>query len=373
MRIAAPFLLLLCFLTLRAEAQLKPLDRARYNDSLTRLLQGTTSDSVKSRTAYLLAEAWAGIDTARHGAYLKQGIQFAGKNGYLLTAGKYYAGIGQMMTGRLDEAEASFQQAADGMKKFAAKEALSFRARALYSYGVVQQLKDNQKVFTQLLTDEVIPMAQQSGDSVFLGKCYLAMGMIFKNTQQNQKSELYSRKAVDLFLHYHAPPEQLLAGYHVLAEAYLLQEKNGAARNILDSAYILLKPYPESEYFLDYYAADAIFYTNQKQFEQSLKSIDKGILLAQQLHDSRKEMRLQGQKLSVYFNRQNFPKAREVLNYMLNQPAWSSFATNRMYTYMLMAESYAGEGNTRMAYDWQKRYSSTSDSFYKSRDRKSVV
>jgi len=367
MKLAAPLFLLLCFLTLNVGAQLKPLDLPRYSDSLSRLLQGKASDSVKSRASFLLAETWAGIDTAKHGTYLRQGLQLAGKNGYLLTVGKYYTGIGQMMTGRLDEAETSFQQAANGMQKFGTKEAQAFRARALYSYGVVQQLKDNQKEFTELLTNQVIPLAQQSGDSVFLGKCYFALGMVFKNTQQYAKAEQYGLRAVELFERHKAAPEQLLAGYHALAEAYLLQQKSSAARTVLDKALPILRPYPHSEYFLDYYAADAMYYTSLNQYAQSLSSIDKGILLAQQLHEVRKELRLQGQKLNVYFNQKNFPKAREVMNYMLSQPAWAAYTTNRMITFMTMAEAYAGEGNMKMAFEWQKRYSSTSDSFYQGR------
>lgn len=367
MKIPAPLLFLLCCLAFRVNAQLKPIDQPRYIDSLSKLLQGTAPDSAKARINFLLSETWAGQDTVRNSAYLRQGIQLAGKNSYLLAAAKYYEGIGLMLSRRLDEAESAFQQVDRNMQQFGGKEAILFRARALYSYGVVQQLKDNQKEFTALLTDRIIPLATQAGDNVFLGKCYFGMAMIFKNTQQFAKAEQYSRQAVDLFVQYKAPPEQLLNGYLMLVQLYLLQGKSAQAKLLLDKADALLRPYPNSEYWLDYYEAEGMYYTVLNDFSHALASIDKGIVQAQKLGLALKEQRLQAQKLNAYFNQKNYPKAREVMNYMLSQPAWTSFAINRMHTYSMMAEAYAAEGNTKMAFEWQKKYSATSDSFYQGR------
>lgn len=344
-----------------------PFDGRRYTDSLGRLLQQSMPDSAKARINFLLSEYWVAKDTAKSLSYLQQGKTLGKNSPYLQAVYEYFAGQYFLRTGKLDQSGIALLRADTLLQKYNSSDAYLIRAKSLYNYGVIQQIKDNQKAFTELLTGRIIPLARQAGDSVYVGKCYLAIGIVFKNTGQFDKAEPYCEDAIRLFKKYQSSPEQLVVAYNTIAENYIFRHKIKEARTVLDLSYELLKPYPESDYFLPYYAADAMCANEEKKYDRALASINSGISLAKKYGQVFHEQRLQVQKVNVFAQQKNYKGAREVLLGLSEQPAWSAYTTNRMFIDSALASTYAAEGNMRMAYEWQKKYSNLSDSFYQSR------
>lgn len=365
--------ILLLLATFGAGRAQLPFDGVRYTDSLTRLLQQPLADSNHARINFLLSEYWVGKDTAKALSYLQQGKTLSKKSPYLLAVYEYFAGQYFLRTNKLDQAGIALLRADTLLQKYRNNDAYLTRAKSLYNYGVIEQIKDNQKAFTELLTGKIIPLARQAGDSVYVGKCYLAIGIVFKNTGQFDKAEPYCEDAIRLFKKYNSSPEQLVIAYNTIAENYLFRHKIKDARIVLSLSYDLLKPYPESDYFLPYYAADAMCANEEKQYGRALASINSGILLAQKYGQVFHEQRLQVQKVNVFIQQKNFKGAREILLGLSDQPTWSAYATNRMFIDSALASTYAAEGNMRMAYEWQKKYSNLSDSFYQSQLRNDIA
>lgn len=350
-----------------------PFDGVRYTDSLTRLLQPSLPDSANARTNFLLSEYWVGKDTTKAWSYLQRGKTLGKKSPYLNAVYEYFAGQYFLRTNKLDQAGTALLRADTLLQKYPISDAYLTRAKSLYNYGVIQQIKDNQKAFTELLTAKIIPLARQAGDSVYVGKCYLAMGIVFKNTGQFDKAEPYCEDAIRLFKKYNSSPEQLVIAYNTIAENYLFLHKIKDARIVLSLSYDLLKAYPESDYFLPYYAADAMCANEEKQYSRALTSINSGIALAQKYGQVFHEQRLQVQKVNVFAQQKNYKGVREILLGLYGQPSWSAYATNRMFIDSALASAYAAEGNMRMAYEWQKKYSNLSDSFYQSQLRNDIA
>lgn len=357
-------LCLLIILTLMGKAQL-PLNENRYADSLQTVLQQATADTVRTKASFLLSYYWVFRDPAKAREYLDQGRQYARNNPFQTAISWFYEGIIFYATGDIPKSEAAFLKADSLLGQFDTKPAKQFRSQALHNYGVLQQAKGDEKGFADVLINRSIPLAQEAGDSSGLAKNYHDLALTFKNTAQYEKASTWCLTAIGLFKKLHAPKE-LATAYVTAAENYVLWEKYDLAKPMLDSANALLAPFPENPLYIDYYAAESIYFNAVKQYKDALVSTEKGIRLAKQLKRGYEEQRLLLQKFYALFDQKDYRNARPVLDYLLEQPEMMSQISNRLQLFKGMAETHAGLGNMPVAYEWSKRYSQLSDSVHES-------
>ena len=351
---------LLTVLTGRAQTRL---NNTLYTDSLKASLQRSTSDSDRAITAFRLSERLALTDSGSAARYLEQG-RLAGRSyPYVRAVYHYYAAVLRSFTNP-EQAEAEYLLADSLLSAFDNTDAWIMRSRNLHRYGALRQLKDDPKQFADIMINRAIPLARRAGDSTLIGKNYLGIANVFKNNGQFDVAEPYILTAVRVLKNGHGEVEQLISTYNVLAENYSLAGKNHLVKPVLDTIRALLAPHPDSEYWLDYYAAESLYYNNTREYTKALAGLGRGIPLARRLGRRYEEQRLQLQRFYALYETKNYAPALHTLQYLLEQPEMMRISTNRQLLYAGMADVYAGLGNTALAYQWQKRYSLLSDSIH---------
>ncbi|WP_160715104.1 tetratricopeptide repeat-containing sensor histidine kinase [Chitinophaga solisilvae] len=348
-----------------------PLNDQAYTDSLSAILNGQHNDSSKSGAAFQLTEYYAQKDTIRAMQYLQQSRAWLGNSPLLHALYPYYYGLLLART-QPPLAEAQFLLADSLLKKIPGSVSCGFQARAWQKYGVLQQVKDNEEAYMDIIIHKVMPLARQAGDSIFIGKSLLDLGIVFKNNAKRDKAEAYCLEAISVLKGREGAESLLVEVYYTIAENNILSGKNPQARAMLDSAWVLLSPYPESDKVIDYYGAEGMYYTMQAQFDKALGSLDKGIQLAR-----RRGLRYEGQRLELqqfyaYYNQKNFAKAKEVMLRLMQQPEMMARANNRIQLYYGLAETYRALGQMTPAYQWLMSFSQLSDSLSASRSRNEI-
>ncbi|RPE08816.1 hypothetical protein EGT74_17455 [Chitinophaga lutea] len=368
----APFLLtLLVSATIWSHAQTTR-DPQKVLQQLENDLRQAASDSAKAYAGFALSGYWiAKGDTIKARQYLQQGMPHIQHNAFL--EGMYRLCAAQVMpVGALEERQAGYLKADSLLARYTHADATRFRAQAWYQYGRVAQRKDDLKTFTDVLLHKAIPLAKQSGDNTLVGKANLAVAIVFKNTAQYDKAEPYIQQAIAAFKNKDVETHELITAYHTIAENYSLSGKNDRARLALDSAATLLPAYPDSEYYLDHYAAEGMYFTVAGQFKNALTSLEKGVAMAKRQQLRYEEQRLVMQQFYAYYNDKNFTKAKTTLEYLTQQPEMMAFASNRLQIYYGFAATYEGLQQMGPAYQWMKKYSELSDSVTQSQLKKDV-
>ena len=345
-------------------------------DSLERQLSQAASDSSRTRANFSLSEYWAPKDTLKAQQYLEAGMRESKKNPYLQALYYYYNGY--LLDNKKSEKNQENYLLADTLlSKFKTKEAFLFRAKSWYAYGRAQQLKDDYKAFADIILNKSIPLAEASGNKGLVGKNYLGLCIVFKNAGQYDKAETYCEKAIQILKQANDPAPELIDAYHTIAETFSLSGQNAKAKAALDSVRPLLAAYPDSEYYLDYYAAEGMYYTVEgqtvpSQYKNALASLEKGITLAKKLGLHYAELRLVMQKFYAYYNDKSYVQAKEVLSYLMTQDMMMKLTTNRIQLYYGMALTYEGMKQWAPAFEWMKRYSELSDSVSQSQLKNDV-
>lgn len=340
-------------------------------DSLETVLLRSGSDSIRVRASFALADFWTAKDTLKARKFLEDGVPYIKKQPYLQALYYYFDGH-LLAQNHPDESQEKYMLADSLLSRFKTQEAYLFRAKAWYEYGRLQQHKDNYKTFADIILNKSIPLARQSGNQTLIGKNYLGLAIIFKNAGQFDKAETYCQQAIEILKTVPPPSPELIDAYHTIAENYSLAGKNVNARAALDSMYPLLSAYPDSEYYLDYYNAEGLYFTVNGQFKDALASLDKGIALAKKLGLDYEEQRLLMQKFYAYYNDKSYLPAKDVLTHLMKQKLMMGITSNRLQLYYGMAATYEGLKQWGPAYEWMKRYSELSDSVSQSQLKNDV-
>ena len=335
-------------------------------DSLARILDGVDSDSLKSRASFLLADEWMDSDTGQARKYATFGEGFS-------RAYPFWRAVSLLYRAKLtaatapDSAAKMFMQAEKKLKEFHSREAMLFRSVCWHDYARVFHFnKDDPETYINLLLNQAVPLAFQSGDQLYLGKNYLDISFGFKNLREFSKAETYLHHAIETLRNRRGNTTYLAAAYHTLSENCSLSGKPVQAALYLDSMRLLLMPYPDAVAWLDYYAAESMRLTIAEKFEQSGKIADKGIALARQLQQKYPEQRLLLQKFYALYNNQNLTQARDVALDLSRRKPFIDNASNRLQLFYGLVATYEGLNNVTAAYKWLQRYSRLSDSLSKS-------
>lgn len=358
-------LLLLCLCCFgQTRAQVASPDR--YADSLQTLIKQTSSDSVRARFHFLLSEHFSSIDSLRSARQLEQALKAGSKYPFIRALHPYYSGR-LLYRSDADYAASLFLKTDTLLQPFKTPEAYLFRSMAWHGYGILRQRKDDQKGFADVILNHCIPLAEQAGDSIYLGKHYNDLGIVLKNMGQYDKAETYCLQAIRILRDSRAPVGHMAEAYYTISENYIFSGKYPQAREMLDSMKAVLAPYPESPDLISYYTAESMYFTVREQFDQSLQSLEKGIALARRIGSRYDVQRLQMQQFYALYNSKRFAEALKVASYLAEQPEMMGQLSNRLQLYYGLSETQAALGNMRPAYEWMKRYSTLSDSVNASR------
>ena len=362
---------LIFFVSACCFAQL-PAKPNRYTDSLNAVVQNG-NDSSKSAAALLLSYYWVARDTSKSRQFIDL-ARIAGKQyPYQLALSYFYEGVLFYMKSDIASSERSFQEAIKRLKAFDTREALSFRSQAWHNYGILQQAKGDEEGFARIMIDESIPLAQQARDTAYLGKNYLDLAIVFKNTQQYDKATTYLLDAINTLSAHKSNKAtnnstlNLINAYTTLAENYVLGGNHEMAKPVLDSAMAWLTRKPNDHLIVDYYSAEALYNVAMKQYREALVSVDSGVAKAKEQGRTYDEQRLLLQKYYALHNLKRYREAATVMEWLSQQPEMMTLLSSKLEVFKGMSETQAALGNFKPAYEWSVRYSRLSDSINASR------
>lgn len=343
-----------------------PLNQQQYADSLTRILQTRVTDSVKARVCFALLVYWTPRDTTKARQYLEQG-RIAGTKSPFLRALSYAQEGYLYYATDAGRSEAAFLKADTLLSVFPTKDAYAARSSLWANVAALQQRKDDDKAYINIVLTKTIPLGWLARDTALVASQYVGVGTALMNIQQYGKAELYLNKAIALLSSIHTQPSRLAAAYNRAGENYMLQKKMPEARRVLDTLKILLQPYPESELNAGYYMIEGLYYHEKKLFNLALESFDKGIAAAGGPNKAYRIQELQFYKIASFIAGHKYAQALQLLNELAADEELMSMDDSRAEIYADRAAVYAGMGEIDAAYTWQKRYSELSDSLHESR------
>lgn len=352
-----------------ARAQTTP---NRYTDSLDAIVQNG-NDSSKAAAALLLSYYWVARDTSKSRQFIDMARTASKNYPYQYALSYFYEGVLFYLESDIPKSEVAFMTANEKLKAFDTKDAISFRSQTWHNYGILQQAKGDEEAFARILIDESIPLAEKAKDTAYLGKNYLDLAIVFKNTQQYDKAVTYLQNAIKTFQAHTSDKAtnnttlNLINAWTTLAENYVLMGDNVKAKPVLDTARAWLKGKPNEHLIVDYYSAEALYNVAVKKYREALVSVDSGVVKAKAQGRDYDEHRLLLQKFYALFNLKQYNEAKEVLNVLLHSDMMMTLLSSRLEVYKSLGETNAALGAYKPAYEWSVRYSQLSDSINASR------
>jgi len=367
------FLLIFCFfvgLTQLCHAQL-PIINKGYADSVMQLLQKEKNDSIKARLNFLLFYSYLNTDTAKARQHLMEGRHYGRK--YPLMFAQSYAHEGYYYIDKdIPKSEVAYMKADSILIGYTSKDAYRVRSNVWQNYAVLQQMKDDDAAYVDIVLNKAIPLGKLSGDSVLLGSEYSNVALAFTNTEQYEKAEEYFNNALAILKPASKEPSRLLMVYFRTGENYINLGKYAEAKNILDSMKVLLAPHPGFEMYTGYYQVQGLYHHKMKQYDSALISYDKGIEIAGGVNGKFRIDELELLKTETLVEQKSFAKARELLLRLSKDEGLMAIDYNRLKVYGGLAASYAGLGNFSQAHSSLKQYSELSDSLFKTRLKRDI-
>ncbi|MCD8741052.1 sensor histidine kinase [Mucilaginibacter roseus] len=356
---------LFMFSTLLARAQQQiPLDEKRHVDSLENVLRSAKQDSAKAMASFMLVEYWKFKDTTKSKRYLLQGKQFVGKSAYLRALSYFYEGQ-YYYTWNTGKASAAFAKAQKALSAFRTPDAYGKLAAAWFNYALMNQSK-GYNFITNITINKVLPYAEKSGDHTRLAFFYTQLSTILMNNYQFAKADDYNNKAIALLEKTTPKSINLLFAYLSGVSINCYDKKSAAAKAFLEKAKAMLAPFPTSLNNTLYYYNEALYYTTTAQFDEALKSADKGIVLAKRYNQTQMYQQFLFRKYDAYVQQKNYAQAQRILLGIVKEGTLLTSVNDRAMIYGELAKTSNLLGDYKQAYLWQSKHQQLTDSVHKS-------
>lgn len=354
----------LIVISLCSKAQM-PLDQKRYYDSLTNILQRTTSDSIKARANYALVYYWVSRDTAKAKQCLEEARRLSKPHPFLQALS--YAHEGYLYySSDIDRSDAAFATADSLLKKFTTKEAYLSLANIWINRAAIKQRKDDDRAYIDIVLNKAIPLALKAGDSAIVASQYVGVGVAFMNVEQYDKAEPYFDKAIKIFQSINAQPSRLVAALNRAGENYIYLKKYEEAKKTVAAVKTLLAPYPESELYAVHYMVEGLCFLHDQQYTPAETSFNKGIAAAKGPNKAYVIQELLFYKVKALLANKKYETAKQILLELSADEEIMELGGSRLEVYEGLAESYAGLGQMKPAYEWTKLSHHLSDSLHES-------
>lgn len=365
------FLILHGFLFSVTAQQLLPVNEKNYADSLRQIVYSRSADSSKANASFLLSDYWRAKDTVKSRMFLTKGKQLSAKNPYLNALYFFYEGQ-HLSAIHPEKAQISLYKATQKLMAFRTAASYEAAAAAWYNYGILQRNKKGDPFVINILLNKSIPLAQQSGKSEKMAHYYSQLGTLFMYNAQFDKAEAYNKKAIDLLEKKKPGSSELMLAYLGAVSNFIYKGDSETAKILLDKAKVILEPHKESTQYPYYYYNEGLYLISKGYFNNAIKSIDKGMILAKSLNQSTLLQMLTFRKYDIYLQLEEYKKARDLLVKLLKEGNLSAEVNNRKMFYTQLASVNEKMGNLKEAYQWQTQYSKLSDSINDSKLKEKI-
>ena len=338
-------------------------DERHYPDSLQNLLRSAGSDTAKATVLFQLSDYWSYSDTVRALQYAQQALQLSKGNTFYTGVAHFYLG-GVYFDYAIDKSQAEYMLAEEFLQKLATPAAFLFRSRLWHNYGVLEQKKDNDKQFADILLNKALPFAEKSGDYRRTAVNYMDLGLIFMNNLDYNKALDYYIKAIALFQRSGQVYAEMGDCFTYAAKTCIFNKDYKRARPFLDSARRVLSANPESRYLPALYLTAGLYYIRMRQWDSASGSFARGLALASGFRMYRDVFSISYQQYDMYKAQENYGLAKEqllkVYEYLKKTPS----AKDNMLVLHELTVTEEKLGHPKAALKWLMQYSILADSVF---------
>ncbi|KQO30003.1 histidine kinase [Flavobacterium sp. Leaf82] len=360
------FLVLFLFLSAITHSQviLSLDDDSVYIDSIAKVVKNTPSDSLKCFYSFRLSKLYLmAQDVRKSKEYLAQANKLKAKFPFLNDASIFYNSNSFLEKGDADGFEKALMEGNNKLKKYHNIEAFRLRAVILQNYGIMQQRKNNEKEYMQILVNEAIPLAKRSRDYELISGLYKAVAIIFMNNNEREKASEYLNEAQNYV-------ERAIKKSPTIAESkmetYIINAENLVelkhfydAKKVLDKAFSTLKDFPESNLNDSYFYSEGIYYAKQNKYSNALESYRKGIQSAEKHNNQIAVNRLKFAEYEMLFKLKNYAAAKNNLEYLLEK---TPFIVDKKNYYNELSKVYNATKDYDKAYFYANKSNLINDS-----------
>jgi signal transduction histidine kinase len=350
-------------------------NEAAYIEQSEKEAARSGNDSVQAYRYLKLSLLYRRVnDTTQSRRFLEKGIATGERYTFLKTASIYYTAIIKYGLRDIGNLEKYILKCDSSLARFSYPEAYRLRSTIRSNYGIIQQVKGNEKGAMDAFT-QAASLASQADDLLLLGKAHKSMGIVFMNANQRDKASSYLEQAIEALmkLPFDNPLNlvELIEAYIISGENYVYLEQFDAAKRNIDKARKVLVSYPASNLHLIFYYAEGVYFDKQGQHTQAIQSFDNGIAFADKVGAVHARNRVTYAKYKALANLKEYRKAVIVLEDLLKSPA--VFLQDKMLYYKELYTCYTQMGNAGQAVYWADQYIVLSDSLYQSKFQKDIM
>ncbi|MDI9257885.1 tetratricopeptide repeat-containing sensor histidine kinase [Flavobacterium sedimenticola] len=351
-------------------------DDQSYIDSLTLKIKYSKNDSLNCILHLQIANCFRrNKNYEKYSTHLNEALELVKSSEFLRDYASFFKISEIHIKGDYIAYDRALINCNQKLKKYNHKEIYKLRTNIILNRCIMQQLFDKENESMRLLTKEAVPLALKSGDYELLGLSYKMLGIIFYNYPDFEKAENYLKKSIYYFSRCkpnHSPTlkENTIETGIVYSEILLEKEKLKLAKEQLDKVYSLLKMYPDSNLFPNYYYAIGFYYQKKGNHNKAIEQFEKGIENCKRHHDVYTERNILYLLQSSLTSLKKYDKAEAILNKLLNNK--DEFALNRKNYLYSLGNLYEETNEFKKATFYKNEFIKFTDSLYRSDKKKEM-
>lgn len=338
-------------------------DDRKFPDSLQQVLEQSTTLKGKLDALFGLSDFYSTRDTSKALDYARKSIALSATDQYLSAIAHFYL-AGVYFEFDANRSQEEYLLAEKGLRPFPQKEALIYRSRAWNNYGAMEQRRDNSRAYLDILINKALPLAQRAGDTTRVALNYHNIGLVLLNMSEYERALPYFARAIAIMEAGNTVYAELADAYVLSARAIILSGQPEQALPFLQKAKKILEPNPDSYYWPLYYSVEGAYYRYTNAYKQAHQSLERGLVLAEQMNDVFEKRNLLYEQFNVYKAEKNYTAGKNMLLQGLAMEASFPLSKNKKQLLFDLAEIEKQSGNTEAAYRWLMQYTLVSDSIY---------
>ena len=338
-----------------------PIDQIKYQKEL---VKQTSEKAIETQFFALckLSELLVATDTQQSLLYLNKAADLANKKESLQGIYWYYKGLNVAKTESKKNAFSNFDTSISIVNT--KKDSISqyYLSHALYTKAYNQIAEKGYDVMVEVLTNQVIPIAQSINNKELEAYYTSQLGLVFMSIGQFEKAIEFHKKAEYLLSGNTNETSVNLVLYHNFVSAYCYLAQGDQAKVYFDKAKKLMSSVNQSSYFTQYFYQEAMYFTTKQQTSNALITLKKGIKNAEKYNQIDLLQMLKFRVYNIYLMQKDYVKGKEVLLNLVNDKVLIQEPLNKKITYQQLASVNEILHNYTEALDWQKKVNVLSDS-----------
>ena len=352
------------FLSTKAQ-QIIPLNERKYEDSLMTVLHKKIADSAKINAMLLLSDFHRTTDSVSSRKYLELAKKSSSGNPFLQA--KIFYTEGQFYKDRNPEKAALYyKKSIKILENINHKEAYELLAISWMNFAISEKNKEGYPYLVKIITEKSIPLLQTSKNETKLGNMFSQLGIIFTYNADFKNAQKYIDNGIELLEKTAPNSTELFIAYMNSVSNYCYQAKGDEAKKMLAKAEKIIAPFPDSTNNSLFYYGKMLTHITKQENDKAFDAAKKGLVFAEQKNQAMLAQMFYFNQYDILQKRNEYSKAREVLEKVLQSKLIMSDMRNRKTVYAEMININEKMHNYPEALQWSRQFNAVSDSIQKS-------